>query len=365
MYAISSGISRVLIATSTAPARGTPKCASRSSWTLGARNATRSPCAIPLSWSATASRLARSRVSAHVRRRSPSTTAVRSGNASAARSRNATGVSGECETSTSASYTARVSPGAAAELRLDVLEPDPSRGEEHVGMEEDVRDLLDQPLVGLAGSGQSRLEPLLAHLARGQRRVVEQRDDVRARRPLLLALLDPAPQPRREARLGARVAGRARGAHAEEDRVAVAVVAHLLDRHRVPRRRALVPVLLPRAAPEPRLAALARAPQRLVVHPGEHQHAVGLRVLDDRRQSVRTFHPASFSSRFSSGSRSGRSCTIEAISAASAPAANASARWRALAGAAGGDHRHARRRPRPSGSARGRSPRVSRRRRSR
>ena len=70
--------------------------------------------------------------------------------------------------------------GAAAQLRLDLLEPDPARGEERVGMEDEVRDLLDQPLVGLAGSGESRLEPLLAHLARGERRVVEQRDDVRA-----------------------------------------------------------------------------------------------------------------------------------------------------------------------------------------
>ena len=68
-------------------------------------------------------------------------------------------------------------------------------------MEEDVCDLLDQALVGLAGSRKGRLDSFLTDLARGERGVVEQRDDVRARRPLLLALLDPAPQPGREARL--------------------------------------------------------------------------------------------------------------------------------------------------------------------
>ena len=214
---------------------------------------------------------------------------------------------------------------AAAQLGLDGLEPDAARGEERVGMEDDVRDLLDQALVGLAGSGKRRLEPFLADLARSERRVVEQRHDVRALRPVLRALLDPAPQPGREARLRACVAGRTRRVDAEQDRVAVAVVPHLLDRHRVPRRGALAPVVLARAAPEPRLAALARAPERLGVHPGEHQDAIRLGVLHDRR-CQRTFHPASFSSRFSSGSRSGRSCTIEAISAASAPASNASAR---------------------------------------
>ena len=70
------------------------------------------------------------------------------------------------------------------------------------------------------------------------------------------------------------------------DRVAVAVVAELLDRERVPRRLALVPELLARAAVELRLARLAREPHRLVVHPREHQHAAGLRVLDDRRAQL-------------------------------------------------------------------------------
>ena len=75
-------------------------------------------------------------------------------------------------------------------------------------------------------------------------------------------------------------------ADAHEQRVAVAVVAHLLDRERVARRLALPPQLLARAAPEPRLARLARAPLRLLVHPGEHQHAARRRVLHDCRRQL-------------------------------------------------------------------------------
>ena len=127
---------------------------------------------------------------------------------------------------------------------------------------------------------------------------------------------------------------------AQKDRVAVAVVAELDDGERVAGRLALVPELLARAAPEPRLARLARAAERLLVHPGEHQHAAVVGVLDDRRGQIRTGHPASFSSRFSSGSRSGRSWTIDAISAASAPACERLGQVGGVAGAAGGDHGH-------------------------
>ena len=104
MYAISSAASRVLIATSTAPAAGTPVCASSSSVVFSARNATRSSFSIPASWSATASRRERSRNSAQVSRRSPSTTAIASGNTAAERSRNASGVSGERCTAESMLY---------------------------------------------------------------------------------------------------------------------------------------------------------------------------------------------------------------------------------------------------------------------
>ena len=70
--------------------------------------------------------------------------------------------------------------------------------------------------------------------------------DVRAFRPLLRALGDDAPEPRREARDRARVARRAVRPHAHEQRVAVAVVAQLLDRERVAGGLALVPELAAR-----------------------------------------------------------------------------------------------------------------------
>ena len=104
-------------------------------------------------------------------------------------------------------------------------------------------------------------------------------------------------------------AGPAR-ADAQQERVAVAVVAQLLDRERVAGRLALVPELLARAAPEPRLARLARQPLRLVVHPREHQHAARLRVLDDRARveaqaASRSGTPSSRSSSRSDASRVG------------------------------------------------------------
>src|SRR5207302_10721477 len=165
-----------------------------------------------------------------------------------------------------------------------------------------------------------------AHLARGLARRIEQRHDVRALRTLLPALDNATPEPRGEAGAGAGVAGGPRRQDAKQNRVAVAILADLLDGERAPGRLALVPVLPPRARPEPRFARLARASERLVVHPGEHQHAAVARVLDDRGLQLRIGHPASRSSAFSSTSRSGRSCTIDAISAAEAPASNASAR---------------------------------------
>ena len=198
-----------------------------------------------------------------------------------------------------------------------------------------------------ATRGERHLDALLAHLLRrggdALRRAAPTTYEPFG--PRRRALGDDAPQPGREARLGTGVAGGAGRVDAEEDRVAVAVVADLDDRHRVPRRRSLVPVLLARAAPEPRLARLAGPAKRLLVHPGEHQHAAARRVLHDRGVSsagaqILTFHPASFSSAFNSGSRSGRSCTIEAMIAASAPTSNASARCACLTCSAGGDHGH-------------------------
>lgn len=70
--------SRVLIVLSTAPAIGTPKCASTIAGMFGSSAATVSPRATPACASALASCLARVWVSPHVRRTSPCTIARRS-----------------------------------------------------------------------------------------------------------------------------------------------------------------------------------------------------------------------------------------------------------------------------------------------
>ena len=190
-------------------------------------------------------------------------------------------------------------------------------------MEPEVGELLDQALVALRGAGERGLDALLADLARGRgRAVLEQARDVGACGPLGGALGDDAPEPRREARLRAGVARRAVRPDAVEQRVAVAVVADLLDRERVPRGRALVPELLARAAPEPRLARLARPPER------------------PRRRRTR----ASARGRCP---RPGRSTGVSCGSAIPPPSARPSAR-RAARGARGRSRRRAppRRRPR-------------------
>ena len=207
--------------------------------------------------------------------------------------------------------------------------------EEHVG-----RFLDETPVVGDRGDG--RFARFLDELLRrapdaglGERR------DVRALRPVAHALDDRAPQLGREARDRARVARRPRRLDPHEERVAVAVVPQLDDAQRVARRRALVPQLLPRAAPEPRFAGLARQPLGLRVHPREHEHAPARGVLDDRGAQLRLHRaprrPARAARRATTragpGSRGG--------STRAAPPARPRARRRraARAGTARRDHR--------------------------
>ena len=85
-----------------------------------------------------------------------------------------------------------------------------------------------------------------------------------------------------EAGAVAGVAGGALLVDLDQQRVAVAVEADLLDLLPVAGGLALDPVLLARAAPERRPAGGQRAVQRLVVHPAEHQHLAGVVLLHDR-----------------------------------------------------------------------------------
>ena len=154
----------------------------------------------------------------------------------------------------------------AAQLVLDGGRVEAARGEQDVAVEPEVGELRDEALVAL---GQRRRErprpPPRRPSARTPRAAVEQPRDVRALRPLARALGDRPPEPRREARHGAGVARGPGRPHAQEERVAVAVVAQLLDRERVAGRLALAPELLARAAPEPAprpSRACAAAPRR-------------------------------------------------------------------------------------------------------
>src|SRR5438874_93661 len=144
---------------------------------------------------------------------------------------------------------------AGLQLLFDLGDVETARGEQHVEVVDEVGRLLDDALVALVERRDGELDRLLPQLARAYAdSAVEQRDRVRALRPLGRALRDRPPQRRREARQAPRVAGRPRRCDTQEERVAVAVVAELLDRERVARRLALAAQALARAALEPRLA---------------------------------------------------------------------------------------------------------------
>ena len=82
-----------------------------------------------------------------------------------------------------------------------------------------------------------------------------------------------------EAAALAGVAGRALLVDQQEQRVAVAVQAHVAHPLAVPRGLALHPVLAAAARPVGRPAGGEGAVQRLVVHPGEHEHLAGVVLL--------------------------------------------------------------------------------------
>src|SRR5919197_1513379 len=143
---------------------------------------------------------------------------------------------------------------ACLELLVDLGDVEPARGEQHVEVVDEVGRLFDDALVALVERRHGELDRLLPQLPRTRAdATVEQRDGVRALGPLGGALRDRPPERGREARNAAGVARRPRGRHPNEKRVAVAVVAELLDGERVAGRLALTPEALARAAPEPRL----------------------------------------------------------------------------------------------------------------
>ena len=103
----------------------------------------------------------------------------------------------------------------------------------------------------------------------------------RSRYPAALALDRPE-----EAGAVALVAGRPDLLDLEEQRVAVAVEGHLLDRLGMAADFALHPKLLAGPAPKPGLAGFEGLLQGGPVHPGHHQHAARLLFLNDCRDQA-------------------------------------------------------------------------------
>src|SRR4051794_26036742 len=164
---------------------------------------------------------------------------------------------------------------------------------------EDVGRLLVDAVVGLLARGPRDLLGLLLDLRADARRIVEELDGVRALRPVTLAVLQRPFEGRErlvrcrrlglavvEARPRAGVAGRAGRLDEGEQRVAVAVEAQRPDLLDVPARRALVPQLVARAAPQVQLAGLARLRHRLGVGIGEGQDLSRAPVLHDDRDEA-------------------------------------------------------------------------------
>lgn len=69
----------------------------------------------------------------------------------------------------------------------------------------------------------------------------------------------------------------------EKQSVAVTVCGPFDNCHHVSAGIALVPILFSAATPENHFAAVDRATERLLVHPGEHQDVTLVRILDDCR----------------------------------------------------------------------------------
>src|SRR5437764_12586694 len=176
--------------------------------------------------------------------------------------------------------SAAVSAATGIELLVGIRERQPARGQQHREVVENVCGLGRQALIGLVRRRARQLFRLLLHLRGDPRRLGQKLRRVAARLRWRRAARGDRPLERRQRlvrreRLGlavveagalARVAGGPSRLDEREHGIAVAVVAQLADALDVARGLPLVPQLLPRAAPEPGLAARARARESLLVH---------------------------------------------------------------------------------------------------
>src|SRR3954470_66967 len=201
--------------------------------------------------------------------------------------------------SSSEGVTFGAAPGSAATAKehlLGVPEPQPARREQHEQVVQHVGGLLGHALVGLLSRRAGDLLGFLLDLLADVRRVGQELRGVRAllrvgpalgqraleagqrlveRGRLEVSLVEAGPRPG--------VAGGAGRLDEREHGVAVAVEPQRPDGLRVAARRALVPQLLPRAAPEMQLAGALRGLDGLGVLVGEGEDLARAPVLDDAR----------------------------------------------------------------------------------
>ena len=213
---------------------------------------------------------------------------------------------------------------------LDLRDVEAAGGEQHVEVVDEVGRLLDDALVALVERGDRDLDRLLARPCARTRRCPPRAAPsctsppaarARARRSCARA-------PARSSETRAGVARGPGGRHAHEQRVAVAVVAQLLDGERVAGRLAL-------AARAPRASGSRTTPRRSRACSRSASSSIQAsistrprrRVLDDRGSSARSSRPAPparAARRAATRAAAGSSCRIDASSAACAtPSASA------------------------------------------
>ena len=190
----------------------------------------------------------------------------------------------------------------ACQLREDAPQGNAPAGEQHHAVKPQVGGLRDHPLVALATErGGHDLDGLLADLPADLRLPLgEEARHVgagwRRRDARLEHALDHLERGRAGAGRGRRIAAAQAGeeagprprmagdallVHLHEQGISVAVGIEAIHVLHVAGRLALPPECPPRAGPEMAAARAQRRLERLPVHPGDHQHLAGLRLLHD------------------------------------------------------------------------------------
>jgi len=211
---------------------------------------------------------------------------------------------------------------ARSQLGDHVLDAEAARLEQHHQVKQQVGAFADQRRIVAGHGGQRRLHAFLADFLRDAADAGGiQPGGVAAFRTLGNPLRDRRLQRGQEGhpccqrilRIGkaggcSLVAGRADRVGQHQDRVAVAVGAHLHHLQHVARGLALGPKLVAAAAEERDAALGERAAQRFGIHVAQHQHAAAAGILHDRGQQAAALVPVELRERGVSHGRISRRC---------------------------------------------------------